>query len=301
MEPNANNRIDFMYIFDVTEGNPNGDPDNEGRPRVDPDNGLGIVTDICIKRKIRNYVAAAKPNDPRFGIFVQQAAVLNNVIEESAEAVSEIGAVATKSEKKATKAPKTQDKRAEELAIERARHAWLCDRYFDIRAFGQVLSTSDKPLPPLRGPVQFTNFKSTHPIRTRTMSITRCAVTNVSDEEKKRTMGKKFVVPYAAYVGYGFYSAHAAGKTGFNRQDLELLVESLALMWESDRSAMRGFISPRYIACFSHDSVLGDCPAQRCFDTIRLAYPNGAPGCWDDIAIHRESPPVGVSCTVWDG
>lgn len=303
----ARGRIDFMYVFDVTEGNPNGDPDNAGSPRIDSRTGHGIVTDVCIKRKIRNYVGTTAETlaggTARNGIFVQQAAVLNRRIDESEEALGPpltAGEDDAAGKGKGKKGSKDKSPALSKEEKESLRHAWLCERYFDVRAFGQVLSTGDNPLPPLRGPIQFTNFKSTHPIDVRTMSITRCAVTNEADAEKERTMGKKYVVPYAAYVGYGFYSPYAARKTGFDADDFDTLVSALRLMWDTERSAMRGFVSPRLLAIFNHNRPTGDCSAHNCFDTVRLVLQSDRtrPASWSNFNVETEAVPNGVSRNV---
>lgn len=246
-----NNRIDFVYVFDVQDGNPNGDPDAGNLPRVDAETGNGIVTDVCLKRKVRNYVQTAKGTEPRYDIFIKERAVLDNMVDQVYKFEN------VKAEKDAAK-QKALAKKA------------LCDTYFDIRAFGAVIATSKKQ-DQVRGPIQFTFARSVEPITPIEHSITRMAVTKEADVDKERTMGRKATVPYGLYVAHGFISANLAKQTGFTEEDLDLLWEALKNMFENDHSAARGLMSPRKIIAFKHDSELGNAPASMLFDLVHIA------------------------------
>ncbi len=272
------NRVDFVYLFDVQDGNPNGDPDAGNLPRVDNENGCGLVTDVCLKRKVRNYVDASRNGAPGYGIFIQEAAVLNNRVEE----VYASDEVASKSK---------DDKKAA------ARKA-LCEKYFDIRAFGAVIATKDKQ-GQVRGPIQLTFARSVDPVVSHSHAITRMAVTKEADKEKEKTMGRKSTVPYGLYLCHGFVSANLAKQTGFLDADLELLWEALENMFDNDRSAARGLMSPRKLIVFEHSSELGNAPANKLFDAVRVSKNNGVsvPRCFSDytVEIDRDSLPQGVT------
>lgn len=243
------NRIDFVYLFDVQDGNPNGDPDAGNLPRVDTETGQGLVTDVCLKRKVRNYVDAAKCGAPGYDIFIQEAAVLDNRVEEiyKGDAVNkETGA---KQKEKAKDA--------------------LCRKYFDIRAFGAVIATKDKQ-GQVRGPIQLTFARSIDPVVSNTHAITRMAVTKEADKEKERTIGRKSTVPYGLYLAHGFISANLAKQTGFDENDLKLFWEALKNMFDNDRSAARGLMSARKIIAFRHTSELGNAPANQLFDLVSV-------------------------------
>ena len=217
------NRYEFALLFDVVNGNPNGDPDAGNMPRFDPETGHGLVTDVCLKRKIRNHVALAKEGGEGFNIYIQEKAVLNQTHEMAYKAF-ELKSEAKKLPKKIEDAQKVT--------------GWMCANFYDIRSFGAVMTT-DVNCGQVRGPVQIAFAKSVEPIVSQEVSITRMAVTNEKDLEKERTMGRKHIVPYGLYVAQGFVSAPLAEKTGFNEEDLELLWNALANMFESDRSAAR--------------------------------------------------------------
>ncbi len=246
------NRYEFVLLFDVENGNPNGDPDAGNTPRIDPETGNGIVTDVCLKRKLRNYVALAKEGEKRFNIYVQEKAVLNL---QNQLAYDELE---LKPEKK--KLPKN---------IEDAHKvtAWMCNNFFDVRAFGAVMTT-EVNCGQVRGPIQLAFAKSVEPVFNQEISITRMAVTNEKDLEKERTMGRKYIVPYGLYVAHGFVSAPLAEKTGFSEEDLELLWAALINMFEHDRSAARGLMSSRKLFVFKHDNKMGNAPAHTLFDKI---------------------------------
>ncbi len=246
-------RYDFVLLFDVLDGNPNGDPDAGNLPRIDAETGMGLVTDVCIKRKVRNYVhlvkKAEKPND----IFIKEKAVLNSLIDEAHEQKT----VATKE-----KGEKTE-----------AARRWMCENYYDIRTFGAVLSTG-KNAGQVRGPVQLTFARSVEPIITLEHSITRMAVATEAEAEKQsgdnRTMGRKFTVPYGLYRMHGFVSAHLANQTGFSTADLSLFWEALKGMFDHDHSAARGLMALRGLYVFEHQSALGNSPAHELFEKITV-------------------------------
>mgnify|MGYP003408014364 CR=1 FL=1 len=249
-----NNRIDFVYIFDVKDGNPNGDPDAGNLPRVDAETGMGLVTDVCLKRKVRNYVQEAKGLSEGYDIFIKEKAVLNNLIDEAHESD------AVKNVKD------TKDKTSAARDV-------MCKKYYDIRTFGAVMSTG-KNAGQVRGPIQFTFARSVDPIVTSEHSITRMAVATEKEAEKQggdnRTMGRKATVPYGLYVCHGFVSANLAKQTGFSQEDLELFWEALKNMFDVDRSAARGLMSAQKLIVFEHNSVLGNAPANKLFDLVKI-------------------------------
>lgn len=271
------NRIDFVYIFDVQDGNPNGDPDAGNLPRVDTETGQGLVTDVCLKRKIRNYIDAAKRNSPRYEIFIQEAAVLDNRVED----------IYMEESVKKEKGGKQKEKAKEAL----------CNKYFDIRAFGAVIATKDKQ-GQVRGPIQFTFARSVDPILSNTHAITRMAVTKEADREKERTIGRKATVPYGLYVAHGFISANLAKQTGFNEDDINIFWEALKNMFDVDRSAARGLMAARKIIAFKHSSELGNAPANQLFDLVSVKRNSnaGAPRCFGDyvVVIDRDNLPAGI-------
>lgn len=278
------NRYEFIYLFDVENGNPNGDPDAGNMPRIDPETGKGLVTDVCLKRKIRNFVELAQNGAAGFNIYVQEKAVLNDRNE---LAYKEYG---LKPEKK--KLPK---KTEDALKVT----AWMCGNFFDIRTFGAVMTT-EVNCGQVRGPVQLAFAKSIEPIVSQEISITRMAVTNVKDLEKERTMGRKHIVPYALYRAEGFISAPLAEKTGFSDEDLELLWKALINMFEHDHSAARGKMSARRLLVFRHDSRLGDAPAHKLFDAVtvsRATDPQTPARAFADykVEIDEDAVPSGVT------
>lgn len=246
-------RYDFVLFFDVQNGNPNGDPDAGNMPRIDPETGHGIVTDVCLKRKVRNYVELAKEGATGFRIYVQEKAVLN---ERNAEAYTALNL-----KPEAKKLPKKEE---DARAVTR----WMCDNFYDIRTFGAVMST-EVNCGQVRGPVQFTFARSEEAIVPAEVSITRMAVTNMKDRDNERTMGRKFIVPYGLYRVEGFISAPLAEKTGFSEADVEQLWESLINMFEHDHSAARGKMSSRKLFVFKHEKRMGNAPAQTLFDLVQ--------------------------------
>ncbi len=257
------NRIEFAYYFDVTNGNPNGDPDMGNMPRTDPGTQRGLVTDVCLKRKIRNFVALTRDGTPGFDIYVREKAILN---QQHAKAYA---ALNLKSE------PKRLPKKEEEA---REVTKWMCDSFFDIRAFGAVMTTEIN-CGQVRGPVQIAFAQSIEAIQPLPVSITRMAVATEGEAERQhgdnRTMGEKTIVPYALYRCHGFLSPHFARRTGFTTDDLTLLWQALINMFDHDRSAARGEMNARRLITFTHDSDIGDAPAHKLFDlvTTRRADP----------------------------
>ncbi|WP_298079337.1 type I-C CRISPR-associated protein Cas7/Csd2 [uncultured Cardiobacterium sp.] len=256
------NRYEFVYFFDVTNGNPNGDPDAGNMPRLDPESSKGLVTDVCLKRKIRNFIEVAYENAPGYEIYVKEKSVLNLQNKRAYEALD------VKPEAK--KLPKDEAK-AREIT------AWMCKNFFDIRSFGAVMTTEVNS-GQVRGPVQLAFAQSLDPIVPLEISITRMAVTNEKDLEKERTMGRKHIVPYALYRVHGFISANLAAKTGFSDEDLQKLWQALQMMFEYDRSAARGEMAARKLIVFKHDSILGSQPAHKLFERVTVDRVNGESG-----------------------
>lgn len=261
-----NNRYDFVLLFDVKDGNPNGDPDAGNLPRVDAETGKGLVTDVSLKRKVRNYVGLVKAEQPPYEIYVKEKAILND---QHKRAYVGIG--------RPELLEGDDKKRKGGDAVDDARR-WMCANFFDVRTFGAVMSTGVN-CGQVRGPVQLTFARSVDPIVTLEHAITRMAVATEAEAEKQgggnRTMGRKFTVPYGLYVAHGFVSAHLANQTGFSEEDLELLWQALEQMFEHDRSAARGEMATRGLYVFKHDSQLGNAPAHRLFDLVRAEKTNG--------------------------
>lgn len=247
-------RYEFVYLFDVTNGNPNGDPDAGNLPRLDPETNRGLVTDVCLKRKVRNYVALDKGASPGYAIYMQEKAVLN---QQHGQAYAALG---LKAEPK--KLPKEQDK-AQALT------AWMCQNFFDVRTFGAVMTT-EVNAGQVRGPVQLGFATSVEPVLPLEIAITRMAVTNERDIDKERTMGRKHILPYGLYRGHGFISAKLAERTDFSDADLALLWDALINMFEHDRSAARGEMAARKLIVFEHENALGNAPAHVLFDTVKV-------------------------------
>jgi CRISPR-associated protein Csd2 len=250
--PNIQNRYDFVYFFDVTDGNPNGDPDAGNLPRIDPETNQGLVTDVCLKRKIRNFVAETHGEQPGHRIYIREKAVLN-ALHNEAYLKLEI-----KPESK--KLPKVEQK-AKELTD------WMCLNFFDIRTFGAVMTT-EVNCGQVRGPLQLTFSRSIDPIVSAEFAITRCAVTNEKDVDKERTIGRKFNIPYGLYRCHGFINAKLAEKTGFTEDDLKLLKEALNQMFETDRSAARGLMAPVRCIAFRHKDPCGNARADQLFSQV---------------------------------
>lgn len=257
MSTPVQNRYDLVYFFDIIDGNPNGDPDAGNLPRVDAETGQGLVTDVCLKRKVRNFVALTHEMKPPYDIYVRERAVLN---QQHQKAYDQTG-VQPDPKKLPKKAPKNQED-ARKLT------AWMCHNFFDIRTFGAVMST-DVNCGQVRGPVQFTIARSIDPIVSAEFSITRCAVTNEKDAEKKdREIGRKFTVPYGLYRCHGYINAALAEQTGFTEDDLKLLKAALNDMFDQDHSAARGQMAPVCCIAFRHDSKLGNARADQLFSGV---------------------------------
>ena len=261
------NRYEFMILFDVENGNPNGDPDAGNLPRIDPESGYGLVTDVCLKRKIRNYVELVKESEPGYRIYVKEGVPLNR---SDNEAYQSIG-VTDKSVKEAKKKDPDID-----LKIRN----YMCDNFFDIRTFGAVMTTFVKAAlncGQVRGPVQLGFAKSIDPVISQEVTITRVAITTEKDaEEKKTEIGRKSIIPYALYRTEGYVSANLARKvTGFSEEDLELLWQAIINMFENDHSAARGNMAVRDLIVFKHDSELGNCPAYKLFDAVDVHRKDG--------------------------
>ncbi|MFO1350389.1 MAG: type I-C CRISPR-associated protein Cas7/Csd2 [Gammaproteobacteria bacterium] len=257
-------RYDFVLLFDVQDGNPNGDPDAGNLPRVDPETGNGLVTDVCLKRKVRNYVGLAKNEQPPHEIYVKEKAVLNKQHERAYQALNiDLSGDA--------------GKRKGGGSVDAAR-AWMCQNFFDVRTFGAVMSTGIN-CGQVRGPVQLTFARSVVPVVALEHSITRMAVATEAEAEKQggdnRTMGRKFTIPYGLYRAHGFISAHLAEQTGFSDDDLRLFWQALMNMFEHDRSAARGQMATRGLYVFKHDSKLGNAPAHDLFSRIDVKLKEG--------------------------
>ena len=280
-------RYDFVFLFDVQDGNPNGDPDAGNMPRLDAESGHGLVTDVSLKRKVRNFVGLVKEQDERapadgekrFEIYVREKAILNH---QHQRAYSALNLDATPEEQApeateniATDAKKkkpAKDKRKGSADDVSQARQWMCQNFFDVRTFGAVMSTGTN-CGQVRGPVQLTFARSVEPIVALEHSITRMAVTNEKDQAEdgdNRTMGRKHTVPYGVYVAHGFVSSFLAKQTGFGEDDLELVFQALSQMFEHDRSAARGEMSTRGLYVFKHDSELGNAPAHALFDRLKV-------------------------------
>mgnify|MGYP001481522561 CR=1 FL=1 len=266
------NRYDFVLLFDVTKGNPNGDPDAGNLPRLDPETNHGLVSDVSLKRKVRNYVELARSGTEGHHIYVEEAAILN---EKHRQAYRAVRPDDPKVEKDAKLNPKDD-------AEARKVRDFMCRNFFDVRTFGAVMSTGINA-GQVRGPVQMTFAHSIEPIVPQEISITRMAATNEAEKKQRaegseegndrvenRTMGRKYIVPYALYRAHGFVSAKLAERTGFSDADLELLLEALANMFEHDRSAARGEMATRRLIVFRHDNALGSAPAHALFDRVSI-------------------------------
>ena len=286
------NRYDFVILFDVENGNPNGDPDAGNMPRVDPETGHGLVTDVCLKRKIRNYVETAKEGEAGYGIYIKDNVPLNR---SDAQALEAVGAqdAELKTLKKA------------DPDIDRKLRDYMCSHFYDIRTFGAVMTTFVKAAlncGQVRGPVQLGFARSVDPVVPQEVTITRVAITTEEDAAKKGTeMGRKFIVPYGLYRAEGFVSANLARKsTGFSEDDLALLWQAILNMFENDRSAARGKMAVRELIVFRHDSELGNAPAWKLFEKVRITRKEGvqpARGYGDyEVEVDTDTLPQGVTC-----
>jgi CRISPR-associated protein Csd2 len=277
------NRYDFILIFDVENGNPNGDPDAGNMPRIDPETGQGIVTDVCLKRKVRNFVDLTKADAEGYNIYVREKAILNQQHE------------------RAYKAQGIDPAKAKSDDIEKTR-VWMCQNFYDVRTFGAVMSTGTN-CGQVRGPVQIAFAKSQDPVVPREITITRMAVTTEKEAEAQkgdnRTMGSKFIIPYALYRAHGFISASLAKTTGFSDADLEIFWQALQNMFEHDRSASRGEMIARKLFIFKHGDKLGNAPAHALFDRISIARAgdtSAPPRKFSDysVTVNKHNLPSGV-------
>jgi CRISPR-associated protein Csd2 len=284
------NRYEFVYLFDVENGNPNGDPDAGNMPRIDPETSYGLVTDVCLKRKIRNFVEIVKSNQSPYEIYIREKAILNQTHERAHQAVG------VKDEGDGKK------RKGSGIEVENAR-AWMCANFFDVRTFGAVMSTGVN-CGQVRGPVQLNFARSIESIVPMEISITRMAVSTEKEAEQQsgdnRTMGRKHIVPYALYRAEGYISSHLAAQTGFSEEDLKLLWESLINMFDHDHSAARGKMNARKLIVFKHNSMLGNAPAHELFDlvTVKRATDITKPArafSDYDVKIDRNNVPQGVN------
>ncbi|MBE9551290.1 MAG: type I-C CRISPR-associated protein Cas7/Csd2 [Proteobacteria bacterium] len=256
MSNTIQNRYEFVYLFDVENGNPNGDPDAGNMPRIDPETSYGLVTDVCLKRKIRNFVEIVKDNQSPFRIYIREKSVLSTTRKDAYEAVQ-------------------KNEASVKNIIELGRD-WMCKNFFDVRTFGAVMSVKENNCGQVRGPVQLNFASSIESIVPMEVSITRMAVETEREAEKReqsgavQTMGRKHIVPYALYRAEGYISAHLATQTGFSEDDLNLLWNSLINMFDHDHSAARGKMNARKLIIFKHDSMLGNAPAHRLFDLVKV-------------------------------
>lgn len=293
------NRYEFVYMFDVANGNPNGDPDAGNLPRLDPETNQGLVTDVCLKRKVRNFVEMTKVGEERHGIYVKEGSILNETHRKAYLSVRE-------GDTEATKAKKLSPKSDAEMNAVRE---FMCNNFFDVRTFGAVMSTGIN-CGQVRGPVQLAFAQSIDPIVPLEISITRMAATNEQEKKQRsegsddartenRTMGRKHIVPYGLYRGHGFISASLAERTGFSDADLKLFFDALTNMFDHDRSAARGEMAARKLIVFKHASKLGEAPAHRLFEVVQVKRANGSeapPRRYADYAvtIDKTKIPTGV-------
>ncbi|WP_296872416.1 type I-C CRISPR-associated protein Cas7/Csd2 [Tibeticola sp.] len=304
------NRYDFVLLFDVKDGNPNGDPDAGNLPRLDAETGHGLVTDVALKRKVRNFVAMTRdqdardpqPGEKRFEIYVREKAILNqqhqraySALKLDAPAEADQGADGAADKKPA----KDKKRKGSGDDVNRARD-WMCQNFYDVRTFGAVMSTGIN-CGQVRGPVQLTFARSVDPIIAQEHSITRMAVATEAEAEKQdgdnRTMGRKHTVPYGLYVAHGFVSSFLARQTGFDENDLELLWQALAQMFEHDRSAARGEMATRGLYVFKHDSELGNAPAHALFERLQVRRKAEVPRSFADydVSVNDADLPAGVT------
>ena len=289
MAETIRNRYDFVILFDVENGNPNGDPDAGNMPRIDPETGLGLVTDVCLKRKIRNYVEIVREGEPGYGIYIKDSVPLNR---SDARAYEYLGVTDVKKAKK------------DDPDLDRKIRDFMCRNFYDIRTFGAVMTTFVKAAlncGQVRGPVQLGFARSVDPIVPQEVTITRVAITTEADAERKGTeMGRKYIVPYGLYRAEGFVSANLARKTtGFSEDDLALLWQAIIHMFDEDRSAARGKMAVRELIVFRHSNELGDAPAHKLFDAVRVQKTVDVPRRYQDyeVTVDEAAIPEGVTCT----
>lgn len=290
------NRYDFVVLFDVENGNPNGDPDSGNMPRTDPESGYGLVTDVCLKRKIRNYVETVKEGESGYAIYIKDSVPLNRSDNEALKTLGISGDL--------------KDAKKSDPGIDIKIRDYMCENYFDIRTFGAVMTTFVKGAlncGQVRGPVQLGFARSVDPILPQEVTITRVAITTEADAMNKDTeMGRKYIVPYGLYRCEGFVSANLARKaTGFTEDDLELLWDAILNMFEHDHSAARGKMAVRKLIIFKHDSELGCAPSYKLFDKVVVARKDGVDVArsfsdYDIAEIKDDELPEGVHCIIKD-
>jgi len=281
MNETMKNRYEFVLLFDVKNGNPNGDPDAGNLPRIDPETGHGIVTDVCLKRKVRNYIELTKNGKTPFNIYVQEKAILTERRMPAYEAVA--------------------DEKDKSVKISKARK-WMCQNFFDVRTFGAVMATKENNCGQVRGPVQLAFSQSIDPVVSLEASITRMAVETKRESDSQdgdnRTMGRKAYVPYGLYRAHGFISAPLAKQTGFSEEDLSLFWDALKNMFDHDRSAARGEMATQKLIVFKHDSELGNAPAHKLFDLVRIDKKDESkpPRAFSDydVVVDKSTVPQGV-------
>ena len=287
------NRYEFVVLFDVENGNPNGDPDAGNMPRVDPETGYGLVTDVCLKRKIRNYVETAKEGEEGYQIYIKDGVPLNT---SDKKACAHVG----------VDPDKLKDAKKKDEHLDEKIRNFMCSNFYDIRTFGAVMTTFVKGAlncGQVRGPVQLGFARSIDPVLPQEVTITRVAITTEADAEKKDTeMGRKYIVPYGLYRAEGYVSANLARKTtGFSEEDLELLWTALLNMFENDHSAARGKMAVRELIIFKHSSELGCAPAHKLFDLVKVARKEGVTTArsYEDytVTVKESNLPDGVTCT----
>ena len=286
-----NHRYDFAFLFDITDGNPNGDPDAGNLPRVDPETGHGIVTDVCLKRKIRNFVQLTKADVANFAIYVREKAILNDQ--------HQLAYTARSLDPKNAKAPDVESVRT-----------WMCENFYDVRTFGAVMST-EVNCGQVRGPVQLTFSRSISPVVSLEHAVTRCAVTTqreaAAQDGDNRTMGRKFTIPYGLYLAHGFINPFLAKQTGFTAEgennDLALFKTALAQMFELDRSAARGLMGAKRCIAFKHATALGNAPAHKLFDLVKVTKKSGVevPRQFADydVTLDLATVPAGITVEEW--
>lgn len=286
------NRYEFVILFDVENGNPNGDPDAGNMPRIDPETNFGIVTDVCLKRKIRNYVETVCEDKTGYRIYIKDGVPLNR---SDAEAYAHVGADETS----------IKDKKKKDEKLDEKIRDFMCQNFFDIRTFGAVMTTFVKAAlncGQVRGPVQLGFARSVDPVIPQEVTITRVAITTEADAEKKGTeMGRKYIIPYGLYRCEGYISANLARKvTGFSEDDLELLWQAILSMFEHDHSAARGKMAVRKLIVFKHDSELGNAPAHKLFETVTVQRRDDVQVARSysdyEVAVSESAIPEGVTC-----
>ena len=274
---NIKNRIDFLFIFDCLDGNPNGDPNMDNLPRQDPETGHGLVSDVAIKRRIRDYVEAAGTR-----IYVKAGTALDETRDEAYQALGVDDGSAKDSDDGKKKKAKGLAKK--DTSIDSLRD-WMCEKFYDIRTFGAVMSQSKKNCGQVRGPVQITFSRSVDPIVPMSQAITACAAQTGSEDKENQTMGRKAMMPYGLYVGRGFFSPALAKQTGFGDDDFKLLMQALLGMFEQDRSASRGTQTMRKVVVFQHSSPLGNTRSADLFDLVKIVSKTKTPRSFSDYSI----------------